>query len=143
VTGAASIVEAGRRRPVPSWSAVPAAQRSVPALDGRGTMTDFSRPLVLGYVREHLLITPGEVDQTKAALNEFAESQGFLLGTVYVEKPHTEPVQFQALMVAIERYAVKHVVVPSLAHVQPLDAPSNKDHLEHHSSATVLPMRSP
>jgi hypothetical protein len=61
------MVEAGRHRPAPGWNVVPAAKRSVPALDGRGTMADFSRP----------------------------------------------------------------------AHVQPLDARSKKDHLEHHSGATV------
>lgn len=98
-----------------------------------------TRPLLLGYIRRHLLTTDAELDETTERLSLFAAMEGFSLGTVYVEHLETTPAAFEALVEAVNRYEVTAVVVPSMLHFALLSAPAAiKDRFEHITGARVL-----
>jgi hypothetical protein len=100
---------------------------------------DHTRPLLLGYVRLHLLMTDDELAHTKERLAHYAAVEGYTLGTVYVEQVHTAPAAFQALLEAANRYEVTAVVVPGMRHFAVLGAPSSmKQHVERTTGARVL-----
>lgn len=103
-------------------------------------MRDHTRPLLLGYVQLHLLMTDDELADTKERLAHFAALEGFtLLHMVYVEQVHTAPAAFQALLEAANRYEVTAVVVPGMRHFAVLGAPASmKQHLERTTGARVL-----
>jgi hypothetical protein len=107
--------------------------------EGEVTNVDHTRPLLLGYIRRHLLTTDAELDEAKERLGLFAEIEGFTLGTVYVEHLETTPAAFEALVEAVDRYEVTAVVVPSMLHFALLSAPAAiKDRFEHITGARVL-----
>jgi hypothetical protein len=85
-------------------------------------VTDYTRPLLLGYVLKHLLMTDDELTETRERLEEFAHTEGFAMGTIYVEDAATTPAAFEALIEAVNRYEVTAVVVPSLIHFAALAA---------------------
>jgi hypothetical protein len=100
---------------------------------------DHTRPLLLGYIRRHLLMTDAELDDARERLGLFAEIEGFTLGTVYVEHFETTPAAFEALVEAVNRYEVTAVVVPSMLHFALLSAPAAiKDRFEHITGARVM-----
>ena len=68
-----------------------------------------TRPLLLGYILKHLLMTDGE-------LEEFAMVEGLAMGSIYTEERDTTPAAFQALVEAVNRYDVTTVVIPSRLH---------------------------
>ncbi|MFC5260931.1 hypothetical protein ACFPJ1_02320 [Kribbella qitaiheensis] len=103
------------------------------------TNVDHTRPLLLGYIRRHLLMTDAELDDAEERLGLFAEIEGFTLGSVYVEHLETIPAAFEALVEAVNRYEVTAVVVPSMLHFALLSAPAAiKDRFEHITGARVL-----
>ncbi len=113
------------------------------AIAGRGaaTMTevDHTKPLLLGYVRMHLLMTDNELADAKERLAYFAAVEGFSLGTVYVEQVDTAPAAFEALVESVNRYGVTAVVIPSMLHFAVLSSPAAiKDHFEKATGARVL-----
>jgi hypothetical protein len=102
-------------------------------------MTDCTKPLLLCYLRKHLLMTETELTDAKERLARFAELEGFALGTVYVELLETVPAAFDALVEAVSRYEVAAVVIPSMLHFAVLSAPATiKDHFEYITGARVL-----
>lgn len=102
-------------------------------------MSEKTRPLMLGYIRAHLLMTWDELAIVKANLAVFAASEGYTLGTVYTERIDRSPAAFQALMDAIPREEAKAVVVPGMHHFAVLGAPNAmKEHLQHYTGARVL-----
>lgn len=104
-------------------SALGAPGRQVPAVDGRGALssdTDYTRPLLLGYILKHLLMTDGELADLKDQLEEFAKVEGFAMGTIYTEETDTTPAAFEALIEAVNRYDVTTVVIPSRLHFDAL-----------------------
>lgn len=80
-------------------------------------MTDYSRPLLLGYARRDLYLSGGHVDELKHQLGEFAQLEGFLMGSVYIEDPETAPQAFEALVASVNRYQITAVVLPGLRHL--------------------------
>lgn len=122
--------------------AVGAPEQRIPATTGRGTtMTevDHTRPLLLGYLRMHLLMTDNELADTKERLAYFAAVEGFTLGTVYVEQVDTAPAAFEALIESVNRYEVTAVVIPSMLHFAMLSSPAaTKDHFDKTTGARVL-----
>ncbi|WP_433165386.1 hypothetical protein [Kribbella sp. CA-247076] len=80
-------------------------------------MTDYSRPLLLGYARRDLYLSGRHVDDMKRDLGAFAHVEGFLMGSVYVEDPDTAPAAFEALVASSNRYKITAVVLPSLRHL--------------------------
>jgi hypothetical protein len=124
--------------------AVGTAERSLPALARRGVVTDYTRPLLLGYVRKHLLMTDGELDDTRERLKHFAQVEGFAMGTVFVEEIETSPAAFEALVEAVSRYEVTAVVVPSMLHFAVISAPAAiRDYFERATGVRVMVANSP
>ena len=102
-------------------------------------MSDYTKPLILGYARRHLLMTDDELGDTKERLKYFARVKGFVLGTVYVEEVETSPAAFQDLVEAVNRQEVTAVVVPSMLHLAVLSAPATiKDYFERATGARVM-----
>jgi len=102
-------------------------------------MTNYTRPLLLGFVLKHLLMTDDELVVTKVRLEEFAAVEGFAMGNVYVEDAATTPAAFEALIEAVNRYEVTAVVVPSLLHFVALSAVHDiKDTFERATGARVM-----
>jgi hypothetical protein len=121
--------------------AVGAAEQRISTLAARGPVTgiDCTRPLLLGYVREHFLMTAAELARMKQHLVDFAAVEGFTLRAIFVEQVETAPAAFQALIEAANRYQVSAVVVPSLTHLTDSTTPTSmKDHLEHYTGARVM-----
>jgi len=81
---------------------------------------DYTRPLLLGYVLKHLLMTDGELADIKDQLEQFAKVEGFAMGTIYTEETDTSPAAFEALIEAVNRYEVTTVVIPSRLHFDAL-----------------------
>lgn len=123
-----------------------ATQRRLPTLAGRVSPydEDFTKPLLLGYVRRDLLVTDGQVTQLEQQMTKFAMTEGFSTGFTYVEKPGTWPAAFEALMESVNRYEVTAVVLPSLLHFAVLSAPYDiRDRFERATGARVLVLDSP
>jgi hypothetical protein len=115
--------------------------RQVPAVAGRGALTDvdYTRPLLLGYVLKHLLMTDGELADIGAQLEEFARIEGFAMGTIYTEETETTPSAFEALIAAVNRYEVTTVVIPSRLHFAALAVTHDvKDTFERATGARVV-----
>jgi hypothetical protein len=121
-----------------------ATEQRLSTLAGRGDVTDYTRPLLLGYLRKHLLMTDGELDNIRERLEHFARVEGFAMGTIYVEEVATSPAAFEALVEAVNRYEVTAVVLPSMLHFAVLSAPAAiKDYFERATGARVMVANSP
>jgi hypothetical protein len=120
--------------------AVGAAQQRVPALEGRRSgVSDYTRPLLLGYVLKHLLMTDDELAETKDQLEQFAAVEGYAMGTIYVEDNSTTPAAFEALIDAVNRYEVTTVIIPSRLHFAALAVTHDvKDTFERTTGARVV-----
>lgn len=100
---------------------------------------DYTRPLLLGYVLKDLLMTDGELADIKDQLEQFANIQGFAMGTIYTEDAATTPAAFEALIAAVNRYAVTTVVIPSRLHFATLAVTHDvKDTFERATGARVV-----
>lgn len=77
---------------------------------------DYTRPVLLGYVLKHLLMSDGELADILDQLEQFAKVEGFAIGTIYVEETETSPAGFGALIAAVNRFEVTTVVIPSRLH---------------------------
>jgi hypothetical protein len=122
-------------------STLGASHHQVPAVAGRGAVSDvdYTRPLLLGYVLKHLLMTDGELVDIKAQLEEFARIEGFAMGTIYTEETETTPAAFEALIDAVNRYEVTTVVIPSRLHFAALAVTHDvKDTFERATGARVV-----
>lgn len=80
-------------------------------------MTTDTRPLLFGYLR----VLPGmgidSVVQTHRQLAEFARSQGFVLGNVFVETKSQQLTSWVAMTNRCRRDGVRNVAVPSTEHL--------------------------
>jgi hypothetical protein len=121
--------------------ALGAVERQVPAVARRGALSevDYTRPLLLGYVLKHLLMTDGELADIKDQLEQFARVEGFAMGTIYTEEAETTPGAFVALIAAVNRYEVTTVVIPSRLHFAALAVTHDvKDTFERATGARVV-----
>lgn len=96
-----------------------------------------SLPLVLGYVRVHLLMTPCELDGVCTRLAWFAEQEGYMLSRIYAEQVHTVPAAFEALIDEVVGEDIRTVVVPGMQHLKVLPA-SMKRQFEQSTSARIV-----
>jgi hypothetical protein len=109
-----------RERPAPTRLVVPvvgADRRHVSPLDGRGPVTDYIRPLLLGYARRDLYLSDRHVTAVKRGFGAFAQLEGFAMGSVYLEEPDTAPAAFEALVASVNRYEITTVVLPEWRHL--------------------------
>jgi hypothetical protein len=124
--------------------AVGAVEQPLPAVAGRGAVTDYTRPLLLGFILKHLLMTDDELAETKERLKAFAAIEGFAMGTIYAEDTAATPAAFEALIEAVNHYEVTAVVVPSLLHFAALAMTHNvKDTFERATGARVMVATAP
>jgi hypothetical protein len=85
---------------------------------GVPAVSDHPRPLLLGYIRADVLTTCEDLTMAEGCLAAFAGTEGFTLGTVYVERGDAAPDAFQALMDEIRHLEdAWAVVVPDLRHL--------------------------
>lgn len=108
---------------------------------GRGQLSevDYTRPLLLGYILKHLLMTDGELADIKDQLGQFAQVEGFAMGTIYTEETETTPAAFEALIAAVNRYEVTTVVIPSRLHFAALAITHDvRDTFERATGARVV-----
>jgi len=100
---------------------------------------DYPRPLLLGFILKHLLMSDGELADIKVQLEQFAADEGFAMGTTYVEETDTAPAAFEALIEAVNRYEVTTVVNPSRLHFAALAVRHDvKDTFERATGARVV-----
>ncbi|MGH3464776.1 MAG: hypothetical protein ACRDP9_25180 [Kribbellaceae bacterium] len=64
-----------------------------------------------------------ELAMAKDRLAALAQTEGFALGGVFTECPHTAPAAFLALLEPMKRHESGAVVVPSLRHLASLGSP--------------------
>jgi hypothetical protein len=87
-------------------------------------VTDYTRPLLLGYARRDLYLSDRHVDDLKCELEAFAQLEGIAVGSVYVEDPDPAPATFEALVASVNRYQITAVVLPSLRHLALVEDPA-------------------
>ncbi|WP_344238026.1 hypothetical protein [Kribbella hippodromi] len=75
---------------------------------------DYTRPLLLGYLRRDLYLSDRQLGETRIELGAFAALEGFTLGTIYIEDAETAPAAYEALVASVNRYEVTAVVAPDL-----------------------------
>lgn len=99
---------------------------------------DNGGPVVIGYIRQHLLMTQTEVRYAKEQLAYFADEQSLMLGEVYVEEIETWPAAFEALIEDAMRDDVGGVLLPSMLHFAVLGTSAKvKKHFEYLTGARV------
>jgi hypothetical protein len=102
-------------------------------------MDTCTRPLLLGYVRARAPMTADEIAAAKVSLAAFALAEGFALGTVYLEHPHTAPAAFEALLDEVRRdNDVWAVVVPTAQHLTDGGLQMMRRDLEHHGTVHLV-----
>lgn len=80
-------------------------------------MNSFLRPLLLGYIRWDILRDGSDLPWVEAQLEDFAHSEKYSLGTIYVERG-SPPGAFDALMTeAIRDETTWGIVIPDLRHL--------------------------
>ncbi|TCC18672.1 hypothetical protein [Kribbella sindirgiensis] len=87
-------------------------------------MTDYARPLLLGYARRDLYLSDRHIDDLKCEFEAFAKLEGFAMGSVYLEDPDTAPATFEALVASVNRCQITAVVLPSLRHLALVGKPA-------------------
>ncbi len=86
-------------------------------------MTGSPQPLLFGYLRVRLLapgITSVEIVEQFEA---YARTEGYALGTVFIDQAHTAPAGFDALIEAVKQHEVRAIAVPTLDHLAVLGKP--------------------
>jgi hypothetical protein len=119
-----------------------ATQRHLSPLAGRGLngfSEDFTRPLLLGYLRRDLLVVDGQVEELKCEMVAYAEAENFTMGHIYVERLDSWLAAFEALAASINRYDVSAVVLPSLLHLTGIGMSTDiRDSFERSTGARIL-----
>lgn len=62
-------------------------------------------------------MSDGELAHAKRVLAEFAEREGYALGTIYVERPERTPAAFEALVATAVRDEAAAIIVPGASHL--------------------------
>jgi hypothetical protein len=75
------------------------------------------RPLACGYMRITDELTDEEIRQLECGLRKFAEAEGFRLTEVHHEYESGHYDTFYDLVAEVKRTQIRHVVLPSLAHL--------------------------
>jgi rhamnogalacturonyl hydrolase YesR len=97
------------------------------------------RPLALGYIRTRVLMSVDEINEARVSLAAFALAEGFALGTVYLEHPHTAPAAFEALVDEVRRdNDVWAVLVPTSQHLTDGGLRVMRQNLQHHGAVHLM-----
>ncbi|MFB6724822.1 hypothetical protein ACFCV3_31890 [Kribbella sp. NPDC056345] len=102
-------------------------------------MTDYTRPLLLGYARRDLYPSDEHVERLKDELQKFAAVEGFAMGSIYVERRATAPAAFNALVESLNRYELTAVVIPGWQHLELIGDPGTvKQEFEQVTGARLM-----
>jgi hypothetical protein len=102
-------------------------------------MTDRIRPLVFGYICEDALTGEEPLASAEARLEEFAHSEGFTLGTTFIERRNGRPWAFDALMQEIRRGdEAWGIVIPDVGHLSDANHRAMTASQQDYTSMTVL-----
>ena len=99
----------------------------------------YPQPFVLGYVDAAQLPTADDVQETRAAISQYAVAEKLALGNVYVDYPGLGGSSFRALLIAVQRYNPLQVLVPSLDHVDD-HSPGGRLEILLHTTVAVRPL---
>jgi hypothetical protein len=91
--------------------------------DGREPAATSDLPVLHGYFREHLLMTPAEKAAIHAGFDAFAKRNNYQLGKIFMERVESAPDALSALVTAVLDDKAAAVAVPSLAHFSVLGHP--------------------
>jgi hypothetical protein len=96
------------------------------------------RPLLFGYVDPHApgCVDPGAFTWT---LETYAETEGFSLYTVFVERAESGDAAFEALLAALPRYESAAVAVPSMEHLAGVFLAVHRLRYEGGASVLIIP----
>lgn len=105
----------------------------------------MTRPLIYGYLNRSGAMTEYEVSFYLKSMGRYAVREGYTLDGVFVQQPGWNAgIAFSALLVALQRHNVRHVLVPDLHHLA-FEIGLQKamcKHLEAVAGATVLAISS-
>jgi hypothetical protein len=102
-------------------------------------MTGRIRPLVFGYICEDALLGEEPLASAETRLEDFAYAEGFTLGTIFIERRHSVPWAFDALMQEIRRGDVAWgIVIPDVGHLNDANHRAMSASQEDYTSMTVL-----
>lgn len=109
-------------------------------MSGDATDGEQVRPLALGYIREgRRTMSEEELARATCMLREFAEDEGYALGTVYVARIERTPSAFEALLATAIRDEATAIVVPGFEHLQLIgSAQELAEHMAKTTGARVL-----
>jgi hypothetical protein len=87
-------------------------------------VTDYTRPLLLGYARRDLYQSNQHVERVKQEFAAIAKVEGYTMGSTYIEDPATVPAAFEALIESVNRYEISTVLLPEWRHLALVDDPA-------------------
>lgn len=97
------------------------------------------RPLALGYIREDRWMSNEQLTHAKRVLAEFADREGYSLGTIYVDHLERTPAAFEALVATAIREEAAAVIVPGFDNLALIgSAPELAAHLAKRTGARIL-----
>lgn len=106
---------------------------------GGGVEAPPVRPLALGYIREDRWMSEEELARATCVLSEFADREGYALGTVYIERVERTPAAFEALIASAIGDEARAIVVPGFEHLQLIgSAQELAEHMAKTTGARVL-----
>ena len=90
-------------------------------------MSDRIRPLVFGYICEGALDGGEPLTSAETRLEHFARSEGFTLGTIFIDRRHAVPSAFDALMQQFRRGdEAWGIVIPDIGHLNDANRPGDE-----------------
>jgi len=102
-------------------------------------MSDRFRPLVFGYICESALDGGEPLTSAETRLEHFARSEGFTLGTIFIDRRHAVPSAFDALMQQFRRGDdAWGIVIPDIGHLSDANRRAMSASQEDYTSLTVL-----
>lgn len=102
-------------------------------------MSDRLRPLVFGYICEGALHGGEPLTSAETRLEDFARSEGFTLGTIFIDRRHGVPWAFDALMQQFRRGdEAWGIVIPDIGHLSDANRRAMSASQEDYTSMTVL-----
>lgn len=112
------------------------------AVSGEPGQAYTVRSKILGYIREHFLMTEVELANARQNLVDYAEAHGYELGAIFVERLETAPAAFEAMAYELTGLDTPAIVVPGVHHLAVLGNPLQvRQQLEDPGGIRVLVAR--
>ncbi|WP_328990041.1 hypothetical protein OG394_27755 [Kribbella sp. NBC_01245] len=96
-------------------------------------------PTIVGYIREHFLMTDNELADARQNLVDFARDHRYKLAAIFVERIETAPAAFQAMTEQLRKLDTPALVVPGCHHLAVLGNPlAIRQQLEEHGTKVLI-----